>query len=276
MPLRHRGATADEGHSRRSPARAAHLRPTRGPTRGRAVGFNRRSAGDRRRRTAAAGRARAASPAPCPAGPDDAGCAGSPPSLESAPPASDDRDSAGRPGRHTRSCAASGSSKFSATSGASTGIKGLNLPPANECVNRRARRNCSRFPPSKHHPMRVGRYFTLNGNVRRLERSDGARVHPFNRPQRRTQEDIVRHDEIPRGDQLTWLASSVEIPRLSWPKTTQWVQVLILDHLERAPDFFPAPSVRRDVEHVDQSSLQRCHADSPSGVALLGDMTLRR
>src|SRR5882672_4760541 len=70
------------------------------------------------------------------------------------------------------------SSKFSASSGASTGIKGLNLPPANECVNRRARRNCSRFPLSKHHPMRIGRYFTLNDSVLISRCSLRDYVHP--------------------------------------------------------------------------------------------------
>ncbi len=63
--------------------------------------------GGRRRRTAAAGRARAASPAPHPAGPDDAGSAGSPRSPESTRPASDGPGSADRPARHTQSRAAS-------------------------------------------------------------------------------------------------------------------------------------------------------------------------
>src|SRR5947199_276723 len=83
-------------------------------------------------------------------------------------------------------------------------------------------------------------------------------------------------------DEHAWLASSVEVPGLAWPKATQWVQMLVLDHqrftmlvqkeadargrecrpqlhgvrgdgieveefdhLKRAPNFFPATRVRR-------------------------------
>ncbi len=141
-----------EAFSLRSRERSAHLRPTHGQTldawsryAARPVRFSSRSAGDRRRRRAAtAGGARAASLAPRPAGPDDAGCAGSRPSLESAPPTSNDLDSAGRPGRQTRSCAASG-------------------PPTHDCMTAHRQGRCRRRTPPPRSPPSLHRRWTPGG-----------------------------------------------------------------------------------------------------------------
>src|SRR5207253_11108307 len=54
------------------------------------------------------------------------------------------------------------------------------------------------------------------------------------------------------------------------------IEIKKFDHLERTPDLFPTAGIAWCVEHIDERSLERRHANGASGVALFGDIPLRR
>src|SRR5216683_3731434 len=137
-----------------------------------------------------------------------------------------------------------------------------------------------------------------------LAADPGARGSRHLRP--RAGENLLRHDQVPRPYELPGPAIAVEVARLCRRPRAQRLEVPILDHellavlleieahsrhrqsraqlerivddrveieeldrLQRAPDLLPAAAVLGRVEHVDERSLQRGHANESAGMTLL-------